>query len=206
MILAAVARPTPHVGRIAAWSILLSFLFAAFGFYWWSTAAIRRHYGSVRVSREEKTRMEEHPMIRLLRIAPGVAAVWCFSTHRTSLRGDLYVGCGVLVTMLTRILDATNPVSRRIVWGLGLIILFGAGPFLVRIDQAAPLAILAGGIWLALSIFDFMLLRRIPDHRFLTPAQVYHVSAVTRGFLFSAVGEGQLWRKGLSLRRAATAP
>ena len=109
-------------------------------------------------------------MIRLLRIALGVAAVWCFSTHRTSLWGDLYVGCGVLVTMLTRILDATNPASRRIIWGLGLVTLFSAGPFWVHIDQAAPLAVLAGGIWLAISIFDFMLLRRILDRGSAPPA------------------------------------
>jgi hypothetical protein len=67
----------------------------------------------------------------------------------------------VLLFMLMKILDSTNLASRRIVWGLGLVTLFGAVPFLARSRSGAPVFLLAGGIWLTLSAFDFLLLRRI---------------------------------------------
>jgi len=159
MILIAAAQPMPHVGRIAAWSILLIFLSAAVGFYRWSTAAIRRHYGSVQVSAEEKRRMERNPMIVALRIALGLAALLYLLFPLTSW-SDFYLAFTVLLTLLRTILDSTNPASRRIAWGLGLVILFGASPILFRFDNGAPLFVLAGATWLGLSVFDFVLLRR----------------------------------------------
>src|SRR5580658_3123499 len=53
----------PHVSPGVAWVILLSFLSCVVGFYWWSTLATRRRYGSVRVSRDEALRMRLHPII-----------------------------------------------------------------------------------------------------------------------------------------------
>lgn len=159
MILIAVAQPLPQVRRITAWSIVLVFLSAAIGFYRWSTAFIKRHYGAVQVSDEEKRRMERHPMIVALRIGWGLAALLYLLFPLTSW-ADFYLGFTVLLTLLRTILDSTNPASRRIAWGIGLVILFGAAPILFRFDDGAVLGVLAGAIWLALSTFDFMLLRR----------------------------------------------
>ena len=168
MILAAVAQPMPRFGRIAAWSILLSFLLTTGGFWWWSKAAIRRRYGSVQAMPGESQRMQSHPLIVALRIALGLAAVWCWLS-RTSW-SDIYLAFTVLLFMLTKILDSTNLVSRRIAWGLGLMILCGAVPFTVRSGRDVALFALGGGIWLALSLFDFMLMRQILSPRSSPPA------------------------------------
>lgn len=103
--------------------------------------------------------MERHPMIVALRIGWGVAALLYLLFPLTSW-ADFYLGFTVLLTLLRTILDSTNPASRRIAWGIGLVILFGAAPILFRFDDGAVLGVLAGAIWLALSTFDFMLLRR----------------------------------------------
>ena len=170
MILAVVAHPASGVGRIGSWSILLSFLVAAVGFYQWSTAAIRRRYGPVQTIHPESWRMQRHPVIVLLRVALALAAVWWYLSPRTSSWTDVYIAFTVLLFMLIKILDSTNLASRRIVWGLGLVTLFGAVPFLARMDRGAPVFLLAGGIWLALSAFDFMLLRRILGRNCSPPA------------------------------------
>jgi hypothetical protein len=169
MILAAVAHPVSSVGRIGAWSILLSFLVAAAGFYWWSTAAIRRRYGSVQTIRPESWRMQRHLVVVMLRVALALAAVWWYFSPRTSSWSDIYIAFTVLLFMLIKILDSTNLASRRIVWGLGLVTLFGAGPFVARIDHGAPVFLLAGSIWFTLSAFDFMLLRRILGRTYSPP-------------------------------------
>ena len=163
MILVVVTQPLSPASRIASWSILFSFLLAAAGFYWWSTAAIRRRYGSVQTIREESWRMQRHPAIVVLRVALALAAVWCWVSPRASWT-DIWIAFIVLQFMLMKILDSTNLASRRIIWGLGLVTLFGAVPFLAGIDSGAPVFLLAGGIWLTLSAFDFMLLRRILGH------------------------------------------
>jgi hypothetical protein len=170
MILAVVAHPISGVGRIASWSILLSFLVAAVGFYWWSTAAIRRRYGPVQTIRPESWPMQRHPVIVLLRAALALAAVWWYLSPRFSSWSDIYIGFILLLLMLMKILDSTNLASRRIVWGLGLVTLFAAVPFLARIDRGAPVFLLAGCIWLTLSAFDFMLLRRILGRNDSPPA------------------------------------
>jgi hypothetical protein len=168
MILMAAAQPMPRFGRIGAWSILLSFLLTTGGFYWWSKAAIKQRYGSVHAIPGESWRMQSHPVIVALRIALGLAAVWCWLS-RTSW-SDIYLAFTVLLFMLTKILDSTNLVSRRIAWGLGLMILCGAVPFMVRSGRDATLFALGGGIWLALSVFDFMLIRQILGPRSAPPA------------------------------------
>jgi hypothetical protein len=58
------------------------------------------------------------------------------------------------------ILDSTNLASRRIAWAIGLVVLFTAGPFLLGVEGGAAIILLAGAVWLSLSIFDFLLLRR----------------------------------------------
>jgi hypothetical protein len=60
--------------------------------------------------------------------------------------------------MLQTILDSTNPASRRIAWAIGLVVLFTAGPLLLSVNGGT--VALAGAVWLSLSIFDFLLLRR----------------------------------------------
>jgi hypothetical protein len=170
MILMAAAQPMPRFWRIASWSILLSFLLTTGGFYWWSKAAIRQRYGSVQAIPGESRRMQQHPVIVALRIALGLAAVWCWLS-RTSW-SDIYLAFTVLLFMLTKILDSTNLVSRRIAWGLGLMILCGAVPFMVRGGRDAALFALGGGIWLALSVFDFMLIRQILGSTSSPPAAI----------------------------------
>jgi hypothetical protein len=73
---------------------------------------------------------------------------------------DLYVPSTIFIGMLTTVVDSTNIGSRRIAWAIGLVVLFSVGPLLLGVDGGAAIFSLAGGVWLSLSIFDFVLLRR----------------------------------------------
>jgi hypothetical protein len=68
----------PHVNRAVAWVILLSYLSCVVGFYWWSTLAMRRRYGSVKVSRDEALRMLFHPAIFVPYIIVVVVQSWLY--------------------------------------------------------------------------------------------------------------------------------
>jgi hypothetical protein len=160
MIMALAAHGMPHVSRGAAWGMLLAFLLCAGGFYWWSTVAIGRRYGSVRVSREEAQRMRHHPVIVGLHVIMLAGLAWFYFVRPHTYYWDVYIAFTILVTMLQTILDSTNLASRRIAWAIGLVVLFAAGPFLVGVEGGAAILALAGAVWLSLSIFDFLLLRR----------------------------------------------
>jgi hypothetical protein len=62
MLLASIVPGIPHMSKVTAWAVLMAIFLTVGGFYWWSTAAIRR-YGSVRLSRDERLRMRLHPII-----------------------------------------------------------------------------------------------------------------------------------------------
>lgn len=158
MMLAPALRALPHVSRTEAWVGLLAFLAITAGLFWWTTAAIRRRYGNVEEMRDEARRRRSHPVLLLLCLA---LALYAIVPHKPWPWSDVYLVYTALLLMLITILDATNPASRRIAWAIGFVILFGAGPFLVHVNGAAVLWPLAGAIWLALSTFDFLLLRRI---------------------------------------------
>lgn len=158
MLLAPALRRMPHLSRVGAWVGLLVFLSIVGGFYRWSTVAIRRRYGSVRLSQEEL--QQRALVVRVLRLIVLAGLFWAFFFGHRSYFWDLYISSTVLIGMLTIILDSTNTTSRRIAWTVGLVVLFSAGPFLIGIDGGSAIFCLAGGIWLALSLFDFLLLRR----------------------------------------------
>jgi hypothetical protein len=159
MVLALAAHRMPHLSPSAAWGMLLVFLLLVGGFYWWSTAAIRRRYGSVKISRKEAQRMQSHPIIRALYAILFVGLLWSrFFAH--SHFGDLYISSFTFIFMMTKILGSTNRASRRIAWAIGLVVLFTAGPFLVGLEGGAAIFSFAGTVWLSLSVFDFLLLRR----------------------------------------------
>jgi hypothetical protein len=158
MILAPAAHRMTHLSRSVAWAMLLGALVLAVGVYRWSTLAIRRRYGSVRLSREEALRMTRHPIIVGLNVL--AAALMCFYFFaRHSYYWDLYIALTILTILLRTILDSTNLAGRRLAWAAGLVVLFTAGPFLLSVNGGA--IALAGAVWLSLSIFDFLLLRRI---------------------------------------------
>lgn len=159
MLLAPALRRMPHLSRVGAWVGLLAFLLIVGGFYRWSTLAIRRRYGSVKVSRDEEQR--RHPLVvRVLRLAVLAGLFWAFFFGHRSYFWELYLSSAIFIGMLTMIVDSTNTTSRRIAWTVGLVVLFSAGPFLIGVDGGSAIFCLAGGIWLALSLFDFLLLRR----------------------------------------------
>ena len=160
MVLALAVRGVPRVSRGVAWGMLVGFLLCVGLFYWWSTVAIRRRYGSVNISREETQRMRRHPVTLTLFVILAATLTWFrfFAPHTHS--SDLYISFFILILMLTTILDSTNPASRRIAWAMGLSIVVTAGIFLLDVDGGAAIFALAGSVWLALSIFDFLLLRR----------------------------------------------
>ncbi len=170
MLLAPAWHLLPHLSRGGAWAGLLLFLVTVGGFYWWSTIAIRRRYGTVKQSTKEASRMRGHPVIILLSLAVVVVLV-SSQAHHTPW-ADNYITLMVLSTMLITILDRTNLASRRMVWALGLVILFGAGPFLLDVDGGAAIFSLAGAVWLSLSTFDFLLLRRILAKSSAPPAAI----------------------------------
>jgi hypothetical protein len=148
----------PHVRPGVAWGMLLSFLSCVGGFYWWSTRAIRGRYGSVRLSNEAKLRMRFHPIIfALSMIFVAALTYFCFFAPHTHF-SDVYIAGSIFIGMLMTIIDSTNLASRRIAWAIGLVVLFGAGPFLL--GPGGGDIELAGAVWLSLSIFDFLLLRR----------------------------------------------
>jgi len=160
MLLIPFADRMPHVSVGVARALLLGFLFGVVGFFRWSTVAIRRRYGSVRLSNDLAQRMMFHPAILALNMIMVAVQSWFYFFDRRNYHWEVY-GVGVLLIMMLRpILDATNPASRRIVWTIGLVALFGAGPFLNDVGDGAPVIFLAGAVWLSISIFDFLLLRR----------------------------------------------
>jgi hypothetical protein len=156
MILAMPAFKMPHLSPNVGLGMLLFFLLLVIGFYRWSTAAIRRRYGSVKVSRKEARRILGHPIITALYV---IVLLGYFFAHKYV--GDLYFASVVLIFMLTKILDSTNLAGRRIAWAIGLIVLFTAVPLLKGLEGGAAIFSLAGTVWLSLSVFDFLLLRRI---------------------------------------------
>lgn len=102
--------------------------------------------------------MRFHPIILALSMvfAAALTYFYFFATHTHF--SDLYIAGIIFVLMLMTILDSTNLTSRRIAWAIGLVVLFGAGPFLVGAGGGD--IELGGAVWLSLSIFDFLLLRR----------------------------------------------
>jgi hypothetical protein len=160
MVLALTAHRMPQVSPSAGRGLLLVFLFCVAGFYWWSTVAIRRRYGSVKVSREQANRMQRHPLVVVLQMIQVAALVWLVFVAPPTYFSDVYVGSTILIIMLMTILDSTNLASRRIAWSIGLVVLFTVGPFLLGVDGGAAIFALAGAVWLSVSVFDFLLLRR----------------------------------------------
>ncbi len=87
MILALPAHKMPHLSANAGLGMLLGFLLLVAGFYWWSTVAIRRRYGSVKLSRKEARRMQGHPIVIALYViviarvtsSPTLTSVICIS-------------------------------------------------------------------------------------------------------------------------------
>ena len=159
MLLAPALPDTLHMSRGTAWAVLVAILLTVGGFYWWSTAAIRR-YGSVRLSREERLRMRLHPIIFALFMVMFLAQTWFYFFGTRKHYWDVYSLFVVLIIMLQPILDSTNPDSRRIAWAIGLVVLFSAGPLLYGVNRDMAFSPLTGGVWLSLSIFDFLLLRQ----------------------------------------------
>ncbi len=181
MLLAPALQLVPdHPSRAMAWTLLAFFLLylsTIAGFYWWSTKAIRRRYGEVKKSTDEALRMRYHPVIFLLSLA---LALYAIAPHKPWPFNEVYAIYAALSIMLVTILDPTNLRSRRIAWAIGLVILFGAAPFLVRMEEQDALCSLAGAVWLSLSTFDFLLLRQVlsetpPPPASITDAVMRHV-------------------------------
>jgi hypothetical protein len=160
MLLALAAHRMPHVSRSVAWGMLLGFLLLVGGFYWWTTVAIRRRYGSITLSSDEKLRMRFHPIIFALSMIFAAALTYFYFFAPHTHFSDVLIAGSTLIGMLMTILDSTNLASRRIAWAIGLVVLFTAGPFLLGVEGGAAIVSLAGAVWLSLSIFDFLLLRR----------------------------------------------
>lgn len=159
MLLAPLAAcRTQNLSREAAWAMLLGFLLVVAGVYWWTTLAIRRRYGSVKLSREEGRRMMSHPMIVAIQIVLAATLIWFYFFAPHTYSADVYLSVTIAIIMLRKILDSTNPASRRLAWAIGLVILFTSIPLLMSVDGGA--VAVAGAVWLSLSIFDFLLLRR----------------------------------------------
>lgn len=159
MLLAPALPDTSHMSRGTSWAVLITILSTIGGFYWWSTVAIRR-YGSVGLSREEGMRMRWHPIIFALFMVMFLAQTWFYFFGPRTHYWDVYTLFTVLIIMLQPILDSTNPAGRRIAWAIGLVVVFSAGPLLYGLNRDVAFSPLAGGVWLSLSIFDYLLLRR----------------------------------------------
>ena len=173
------AHGIPHVSRGVAWAVLSGFLSAVAGIYWWGTLAIRRRYGSVKLSREERERMLQHPIIIALYLVLAATLAWFRFYAPHAHTGDAGIAFIVLIVMLQKILDSTNPTSRRLAWAIGLVVLFTAEPLLTSVDGGAVAA--AGAVWLWVSIFDFLLLRRTFEGISASPPTAITEALVNRG-------------------------
>jgi hypothetical protein len=174
----------PHITRSAAWAmllVLLSFVSSVAGFYWWSTAAITRRYGSVKASRQEALRMRRNPIIFALEMILVAALTYFYFFAPHTYFWEVNTAFTILILMLRTILDSTNPASRRIAWAIGLVVLFTAGAFLSRIERGAAIFSLVGAVWLSLSIFDFLLLRRTFSGISASPPTAATEAVVSRG-------------------------
>ena len=103
--------------------------------------------------------MQRHPIVVVLYVIQCATLTWFYFADRTHF-WDVYMPFTILIAMLRTILDSTNLAHRRIAWAIGLVVLFTAGPFLVGVDGGEAILALAGAVWLSLSVFDFLLLRR----------------------------------------------
>src|SRR5215475_6990736 len=112
MVLTLLAQPMPHISRSVAWVLLAAFLVCLGGFYRWSTVAIRRRYGSVRISNDEKLRMRRHPVIAALWVLLLGGLIWFRFFGIRAHFSDWYITVTILIFMLMKILDSTNPESR----------------------------------------------------------------------------------------------
>jgi hypothetical protein len=153
-------NPAPHGNVIVARTLFLIYLLGIVGFYWWSTGAIKRRYGSVKLSNDDaQRRMNFPPATFALYMIMVAVQSWFYFLDRRNYHWEVYGVGFILIRMMQPILDSTNPSSRRVAWTVGLVVLFGAGYFLNRAESPA-ICFLVGGVWLSLSIFDFLLLRR----------------------------------------------
>ncbi len=150
----------PHIWGPMGLPFLAIFVLGGIGFYWWSTVAIKRRYGSVKALRVELVRRQQHPAILVLSMIMLATLLWFHFFAPSTRHTDLYLMFIVLIVMLQRILDAANPTRRRVVWAIGLVALFGGGALLRDVDGGKWIFALGGAVWLSISIFDFLLLRR----------------------------------------------
>jgi hypothetical protein len=104
--------------------------------------------------------MRLHPIIFAIFMVMFLVQTWFYFFGSRTHYWDVYTLFTVLILMLQPILDSTNPASRRIAWAIGLLVLSSAGPLLYGVNRDVVFSPLAGGVWLSLSIFDFLLLRR----------------------------------------------
>lgn len=160
LLFPAVAR-IPHIcGRIDL-ALSAIFVFCVIGFYCWSTAAIERRYGSVKLARSEVLRRQNHPVIAALYLIVFATLLWYRFFAPGTHHADLFGMVVVLTMFLQRILDSANPTQRRVVWAIALVALFGGGAILTDVDGGRAIFALGGAVWLSLSLYDFLLLRRI---------------------------------------------
>jgi hypothetical protein len=158
MLLAPVLPKPSHVTRSAALATLIAVVSTVGGFYWWSTTAIR-HWKPAPSSAKKEFKKPTHPVIAVLFMIMFLAQVWSYFFNARIHYWDVYTLLTVLVLMLQPPLDSTNPPVRRIAWAMGLVVLYAVGPFLYGLSRDIVFSPLAGGVWLSLSILDFLLLR-----------------------------------------------
>jgi len=146
----ALVEHRPAVSVPVAWTMLCGFLLLVVGFFWWSTVAIRRRYGAVKLSRAEELRMRSHPVIVALYVILAALMLWYRHVLHSSF-SNLYMATTVLIFMLSTILDPTNIRGRRIAYAIGTVVLFAMVPLTIDVR---------GGAMALTIIVDFLLLRR----------------------------------------------
>jgi hypothetical protein len=160
MLLTPFAHRLAHMDKVTARGILSDLLVCVIGLCWWSMAAFKRRYGSVKPSPLQAQRMRGHPALVALIVIALATMSWFYLFGPRRYGAYVYFAFILLNLMLRTILDSTNPPSRRVVWTIGLVVLCSAEPFLKDVDGGAAVPLLGGIVWLSLSIFDFLLLRR----------------------------------------------
>ena len=145
-------------GTLLFFALLWMLSFRAYG---------RRRFGQTTLSREERFRQRFPSKIIVLIVIVFTAGQglsrWYFHVHNS----DWYLSMVIVTWLLSRVLDATNLVERRIAYGVGLAISIGLYGWLVLLassDNAGRMLALPlsafGSVLLSLSLLDFHLLCR----------------------------------------------
>jgi hypothetical protein len=144
--------------------------------FWYVTRHMRQTYGRAKLTAAERLRLRFPSRIVML-FTVVFFIVWIgldilYRLHRPRNQ-DWLIGCLIVLVLLRKITDKTNPPIRRNAYAAGLLVLLIGVPllFLIGQDLSPWSLVLLGSVFLFLGIFDFILLERTAASPVIQPAE-----------------------------------